>query len=173
VCQLLYLAGFKLKPVAAFKDFDEIELRHNLIVASEAARVHASWFSQFESLYHAKTAELIQRGQDVSNPALKNAQLGRERLRNELQTLMDEHGLDVWVSPSAPGPASKGLDSTGNPVMNLPWTHAGLPTLNLPSGKNSAGLPLGLQVSGRWYEDEKLFIWGKHLETALAYQYPQ
>jgi len=172
VCHLLSQTGFELVSVSAFKDFDAIASRHNLIVAAEAARVHARWFSQFESLYHLKTAELIRRGQGFSNAELEKARQGREKLRNELLALMDEHSLDLWICPSAPGPAPKGLDSTGNPVMNLPWTHAGLPTLNLPSGLNGEGLPMGLQVSGRWYEDEKLFTWGKVLEATLAYHNP-
>lgn len=171
VCQKLSQAGFEIKRVPAFKNFAAIETRHNLIVAAEASRIHARWFSQYESLYHFKTAELIRRGQEVSNADLEKARLGREQLRSELMALMDEHRIDLWICPSAPGPAPEGLDSTGNPVMNLPWTHAGLPTLNLPSGKNSAGLPMGLQVAGRWFEDEKLFSWGKLLENTLDFQY--
>ena len=80
---------------------------------------------------------------------------------------MEEHGIDIWLSPSAPGPAPKGLLSTGDPVMNLPWTHSGLPTLGIPSGKNAQGLPLGLQVAAPWYEDEKLFDYGQGILNVL------
>jgi Asp-tRNA(Asn)/Glu-tRNA(Gln) amidotransferase A subunit family amidase len=48
--------------------------------------------------------------------------------------------------------------------MNLPWTHAGLPTLTLPAGKNQQGLPLGLQLTAGWYADEHLLAWGKLLQ---------
>ncbi|HFQ93760.1 MAG TPA: amidase, partial [Anaerolineae bacterium] len=68
----------------------------------------------------------------------------------------------------APGPAPAGLDSTGDPVMNLPWTHSGLPTLALPSGFNDAGLPLGLELNGRWYEDETLLAYGKEIEEIIG-----
>jgi len=80
-------------------------------------------------------------------------------LREELTTLMDAFDLDLWLSPAAPGPAPRGLDYTGDAIMNLPWTHSGLPTLSLPAGKNAAGLPLGLQVTARWYADEVLLAW--------------
>jgi hypothetical protein len=33
-------------------------------------------------------------------------------------------GVDAWVAPSAPGPAPEGVDSTGDPVIDVPWTHA-------------------------------------------------
>jgi Asp-tRNA(Asn)/Glu-tRNA(Gln) amidotransferase A subunit family amidase len=81
---------------------------------------------------------------------------------------MDENGLDLWISPAAVGPAPEGLDSTGDPVMNLPWTHAGLPTVTVPSGVNQSGLPLGLQVAGRWYGDEQLLAWSESLEETLS-----
>jgi Asp-tRNA(Asn)/Glu-tRNA(Gln) amidotransferase A subunit family amidase len=52
--------------------------------------------------------------------------------------------------------------------MNLPWTQAGLPAVNLPAVKNHQGLPLGLQVGGNWYKDESLLFWAKDLERVLA-----
>ncbi|MCZ7669145.1 MAG: hypothetical protein M5U34_19120 [Chloroflexi bacterium] len=40
--------------------------------------------------------------------------------------------LALTVEQQAALPA--GLESTGDPVMDLPWTYAGLPTLTLPAG---------------------------------------
>ncbi len=51
--------------------------------------------------------------------------------------------------------------------MNLPWTHSGLPTLNIPSGFNPNGLPLGTQLVGRWGGDERLFSWARGIEAVL------
>ena len=79
---------------------------------------------------------------------------------------MDEAGIDCWVCPPAPGTAPEGLDSTGDPVMNLPWTHAGLPALSLPAGEHE-GLPLGLQVVGRFGDDERLLAWAETMAPAL------
>ena len=53
-------------------------------------------------------------------------------------------------------------------VMNLPWTHSGLPAITLPAGKNEEGLPLGLQVTGHWYADEELLGFAAQIEAALA-----
>ncbi len=80
---------------------------------------------------------------------------------------MEEHELDLWLTPSAVGAAPAGLESTGDPVMNLPWTQAGLPVLSVPAGRNAKGLPLGLQLIGRWWSDEKLLAWGRGIETAI------
>ncbi len=158
--------GWGVKRVAAMADFGEIYGRHQLLVAGEAARVHAQWFARYGDVYHGKTADLIRRGQGVSDGVLMEARNGRLQLRQQLMALMDEHGLDCWLSPPAPGPAPAGLDSTGDPVMNLPWTHAGLPTLTIPAGVSGAGLPLGLQITGRWYDDESMMKVALIIETA-------
>jgi Asp-tRNA(Asn)/Glu-tRNA(Gln) amidotransferase A subunit family amidase len=83
---------------------------------------------------------------------------------------MDDNGLDLFISPSAPGTAPRGLESTGDPIMNLPWTHSGLPAVNLPSGTNQESLPMGLQVIGRWYEDETVLEWSAELEMIINSQ---
>ncbi|MEZ4593293.1 MAG: amidase [Chloroflexota bacterium] len=166
-CRRLHDAGFVVKSVEAMPDFEKIYERHNLIVAAEAARFHEAWFAEHGEKYHPKTAELIQRGLKVTDNQLKKAIAGRAALRETLMQLMDKYGLDLWLSPPAPGAAPAGLDSTGDPVMNLPWTHAGLPTLTLPAGKNKAGLPLGLQLTGRWFGDEAMLSFASQIEPQV------
>jgi Asp-tRNA(Asn)/Glu-tRNA(Gln) amidotransferase A subunit family amidase len=163
-------AGHDLVEIPTMPDFEDIVERHNLILAAEAARVHQSWYAGFTEVYHPKTAELIRRGEAISRTALQEALLGRMQLRSSLETLMDTHKIDAWITPSAPGPAPEGLDSTGDPVMNLPWTHSGLPTVTLPSGKSPQGLPLGLQFIGRAGQDERLLAWAGQIEGLLAYE---
>jgi len=118
-------------------------------------------------LYHERMVELILHGREISVGELAEALNGRQKLRLELLALMDAHGLDLWVCPPAPGSAPRGIESTGDPIMNLPWTHSGLPTVNLPMGMGEAGLPMGLQLAGRWYEDEALLEWSAQLEMSL------
>lgn len=90
------------------------------------------------------------------------------RLRTDLEALMAEHAIDVWVCPAATSPAPEGLHSTGDPAMNLPWTHAGMPALTLPAGRSANGLPVGLQCVARAGHDERLLAWGVRLEGTLA-----
>ncbi|HKZ55824.1 MAG TPA: amidase [Anaerolineales bacterium] len=166
-CDRLSKAGYRLQRLPAMADFEQIVERHQRILAAEAARVHAAWFVEFGDRYHPKTADLIRRGQGISAEALAQDLRGRAALRQELLALMEENGLDLWISPAAPGAAPHGLDSTGDPIMNLPWTHSGLPTIGLPCGFNRAGLPFGLQLTGRWRADEALLAWAVDLERAL------
>ena len=167
VCHRLAAAGYDVEPVPALLDFDEILERHFRVFAAEAARVHRDWFARYGDLYDRRTADLIRRGQQVTDDQLASDLGGREELRNVLTAQVDERGIDLWISPPALGAAPRGLDSTGDPVMNVPWTHAGMPAVNLPAGRNSSGLPLGLQVAARWWADEDLLAWAESLEAAL------
>jgi Asp-tRNA(Asn)/Glu-tRNA(Gln) amidotransferase A subunit family amidase len=167
VCRRLAAAGYEVEPVPAMEDFGEIVERHFRLTAAEAAQVHRDWFARFGELYHRKTIELIERGQSVTDDELARDLDGREALRNDLAALMDAHRLDLWLSPPALGAAPRGIESTGDPVMNLPWTHAGVPAVCLPAGRNAAGLPMGLQVAARWWADEELLAWARELESAV------
>lgn len=149
-------AGYTVRRAAALQDIEEINARHMRLVFGEMARVHAQWFAQYEPLYRSRTAAAIREGQTVDSTELARCRDGRSALRHELEALMDSNGIDIWICPSAPGFAPAGIDSTGSPLMNLPWTHAGMPAVGLPVARAANGLPLGLQCVGRFMEDEQL-----------------
>lgn len=160
--------GYQIKELNLFEDFASVVERHNLILAAQAAQVHAAWFNDYSHLYHRKTAELIEKGQKISDALLEQALVEARQFRLDLTTLMDIHGIDAWISPAAKSAAPYGLSSTGDPVMNLPWTQVGFPTLGLPSGMNAEGLPLGLQITANFNRDEDLLTWGAEIEKALT-----
>ena len=166
--RLLAAAGYSVMRVAALEQIEAINRRHLTIVCAEMAQVHASWFAQYESLYRPRTAAAIREGQSVDAENLTRARAGRIQLRAALEALMDRYGIDVWVAPAAPGPAPEGIHTTGNAVMNLPWTHAGLPVLSLLAGRAENGLPLGLQCVGAFMADEQLVAWAADLAEVLA-----
>jgi Asp-tRNA(Asn)/Glu-tRNA(Gln) amidotransferase A subunit family amidase len=161
-------AGYTLRRVPALADIEAITHRHQRLVCAEMAQVHVDWFGQYEILYRPRTAAAIREGQTISYPEYDLYRASPQALRDELHALMNEHQIDLWLSPAATGTAPEGLASTGNPAMNLPWTHAGLPTLTLPAGRGASGLPLGLQCVGRFQRDEDLLTWASGIEQALA-----
>ncbi len=169
-CELLRKAGHEVLEIPAFSDFEVIVENHNIILAFEAARAHQVWFKSFSESYHPKTAALIQQGENIAAAALEKAFTAKDALREKLDGMMEEHAIHAWITPSAPGPAPEGLESTGDPVMNLPWTQSGMPTVTLPSGKTAAHLPLGIQLAGRNGKDEQLLAFASLLEGALKYE---
>jgi Asp-tRNA(Asn)/Glu-tRNA(Gln) amidotransferase A subunit family amidase len=165
--QKLERAGFEIRQVEAMPHFEQIAEQHVGLVAAEAAVVHQEWFALHADLYHPKTAALIQRGQEISAEQIRRYRAGREEFRAHLEALMDQHGLSAWISPAAVGAAPATLDSTGDPIMNLPWTYAGLPAVNLPAGLLPDKLPLGLQLVAGWNQDEKLLAWAHRITQAV------
>jgi Asp-tRNA(Asn)/Glu-tRNA(Gln) amidotransferase A subunit family amidase len=170
VCLFLVDAGYELRRVPVMADYRSLSQRNEIIHAGEAARTHASWFRDHEPLYGSRIADLITRGQAVTSEALKSALAGQTAFRLDLSRLMDEQNIDAWVCPSALGPAPLGIESTGDPAMNLPWTHAGFPVVGLPAGTHpTTGLPMGLQVVGNWQRDELLLGHAEALQQVAGY----
>jgi Asp-tRNA(Asn)/Glu-tRNA(Gln) amidotransferase A subunit family amidase len=166
-------AGYVLRRVAALRDIAAIAHRHQRLVCAEMAQAHTDWFGQYEILYRPRTAAAIREGQSIAYPEYNMYRASPRTLRAELELLMEATGIDLWVSPATTGPAPRGIATTGDPAMNLPWTHAGLPVLTLPAGRAPGGLPLGLQCAGRFGHDEDLLAWAGDLARALADEQPQ
>lgn len=165
LCQSLTDAGYDLRRVRVMDDFQEIRDRHDVIMSYDASQVHKDWFDKYETLYSAKFSDLIKRGRSVSN--LQSLLSARDGLRVSITQAMDENQIDLWICPPAVGPAPKGLDSTGDPVMCLPWTQIGFPAINIPTTKNEENLPMGLQLVGKWNSDESLLVWAEDIEKVV------
>jgi len=150
----------ELVELPCLDDIDELRTRHELLIAAEAAQVHLEWFARFAPLYRPQTAALIERGRKTPREDVEAARASRLALRRRLHELMEEHKVDFWLSPSSVGEADATLDGTGSPIMNLPWTHAGLPSLNLPLSRGVQGLPLGAQLVGGFGKDEEVLAAG-------------
>ena len=168
LCRSFTDAGYELRRVHVMDDYQEIRDRHDVIMSYDAAQVHKGWFAKYENLYSQKFTDLIHRGQSVTSFRLQRALADRDIFRDQITKTMNDHQIDLWICPPAVGPAPKGLDATGDPVMCLPWTQAGFPAINIPTTKTKEGLPMGLQVVGNWNEDEALLNWSATLEEVVG-----
>ncbi len=64
--------------------------------------------------------------------------------------------VDALVTPSTVTAAPAGLQSTGDPRFNSPWSHAGVPTVSIPCALTAAGLPISLQLVGSAWSEARL-----------------
>jgi Asp-tRNA(Asn)/Glu-tRNA(Gln) amidotransferase A subunit family amidase len=76
-------------------------------------------------------------------------------------------GLDILLTPAAPGEAPLGHASTGNPVFNYIWTSLHLPCVTVPAGKGPNGMPLGVQIVGAFDTDRDTLAWAEWVANAL------
>ncbi|MCH9649645.1 MAG: amidase [Deltaproteobacteria bacterium] len=164
LCRRLEAAGWKIAPINLFNDIDEIEERHGLVLAAEAAAFHKRWYPKHRDLYHSRTVDLLERGLRIHSAQLTRAREECAHLCQQLLQSMEARGIDLWITPAAPGPAPLGLSNTGSPIMNLPFSQAGLPSVSLPTGRAANGLPLGTQLVARFGADEQLLHWARELE---------
>jgi Asp-tRNA(Asn)/Glu-tRNA(Gln) amidotransferase A subunit family amidase len=165
---LLAKAGYRIRRVPVLQDIEGINRQHSRIVFAQMAWIHTPWFERYSSLYRPRTFEAIREGQGVSEAELAELLPRRIALRNHLEDIMTEAGIDLWICPATTGPAPEGLTTTGSPLMNLPWTYTGLPAVTVPAGRAANGLPLGLQCVGRYMRDEWLLAWAEGIEGVFS-----
>ncbi|MFH8985440.1 amidase [Streptomyces varsoviensis] len=161
-------AGFPVRRAPFMADYDEIVRQQFLVNRYEVARTHADWFPRYEQHYRAETAAAIREGHDVTRADYEGALRHRYEFRARLSHTMDEAGVDLWITPAAPGPAPRGIATTGSSIMNLPWSYAGAPALTVPADRSAGGLPLGLQITAAPGADEYLIARGAGIEGAVA-----
>jgi len=73
----------------------------------------------------------------------------------------------VILTPSAPG-AAPDPSSTGKAIFNRLWTLMGTPCVNVPGLFDASGLPLGVQVVGRFGRDRDTLEAALFVENALS-----
>jgi len=161
----LRTAGYEVREIPLFHNIDDINRIHRQLIAAEFAQQHARWYEQYRDLYRPRTAALIEEGMAVDPEIVEDARALQPLLREEVLHIMDVQDVDMWIAPAAVGPAPEGLSSTGDPIMNLPWTFLGLPAVTVPAGKAHNGLPLGLQMVGAWMMDEELLAWAEDIQA--------
>jgi len=75
---------------------------------------------------------------------------------------------DAILTPSAPGAAPHGLGATGDPMFNRLWTLMGAPCVNVAGLSDDNGLPLGVQIVGRFGRDRAALEAALFVEQAVA-----
>jgi len=103
------------------------------------------------------------------------AQKVRALIAKDFKTAFDS-GVDVILTPTTPS-AAFALDEEVtdpvtmylNDVFTVPTSLAGLPGMSVPVALTEQGLPQGLQLIGRPFDEETVLRAGRALEKAAAF----
>jgi aspartyl-tRNA(Asn)/glutamyl-tRNA(Gln) amidotransferase subunit A len=104
----------------------------------------------------------------------KKAQQVRTLIRQDFEQAFRQ--VDVIVAPTAPTPAFRIGEKTDDPlqmylsdVFTIPVNLAGLPGISIPCGFSSTGLPIGLQIIGKPFDEETVLRVAYAFEQQTAY----
>ncbi|ALM83235.1 amidase [Bordetella sp. N] len=101
-----------------------------------------------------RITERMRGGEAIDLSAYLAMQGRAARGRAEAETLFDD--VDALVYLATDGEAELGHDNSGSPRFGALWTLLHLPTIALPVTHGALGLPLGVQLIGRYGQDEAL-----------------
>jgi Asp-tRNA(Asn)/Glu-tRNA(Gln) amidotransferase A subunit family amidase len=166
VTEALGRAGASVSQRELPQTFSALVEAHPIVMNSESARALGWELAHHADQISEGLRERLAFGLNQTQAALENAYRVFETTQRAFPDAMD--GLDVLVTPSAPGEAPKGLEWTGDPAFNSIWTSLHVPCVTVPAGSGPNGLPLGIQIVGRQGDDRAVLAWARWVEAAIG-----
>ena len=166
VARALARAGASVGELDLGRAFEGLAAAQRAIMAAEAARTFAAIRARHGDLLSPVLRDFLREGEEVGRGREAEAREQAARCREALGAHLS--GLDVLLTPSAPGEAPRGLEATGDPAFNRIWTLLGVPCLSLPAGRGPAGLPVGVQLVGAAGADGALVASAAWIARALG-----
>lgn len=147
-------AGGRVEEVKMPDCYSIVHDAHAIIFRVEIASFHEKLFAQHPDQYGPKIRQLVEIGLLIPAVEYLHARKIQRQFRREMEEVMLP--FDCLLTPSVSSAAPQGLSSTGNAWFQVPWSFSGQPTISIPTGLNDEGLPLGIQLVGSAYQEEKL-----------------
>ena len=153
--------GNKVKDVELEGIFSNIVDCHVRIMNANLAAYLGERVLEFPEKFCDETIKRVNSGRNISAASYVQSLNLAEAQANALDNLFKHY--DVLLTPSAPGQAPIGLNSTGKAIFNGMWTLMGVPTVSIPILFGKDGMPIGLQVVGQRGKDSKVLQAAKWL----------
>ncbi len=141
-----------------------------LTLAAEAYAVHEERLKSDPGRFDDQGLERLLQGEELRAHRYANAQRRKLRSRREFEEVLGE--VDVILSPSVPIPATEigqrqaSINGHEEAVYSAltrltgPTNMNGLPSLSVPCGTTASGLPVGLQLIGRPFDEATVYRFG-------------
>ena len=159
-------AGAIVEDYALPHTFDNLHEAHADIVQTEGG---VSFLPEYLSAYPILAADLRGKVENVRGVTPEKL-LASYALADACRPAFDRlfgRGLDVILTPSAPGEAPEGLHTTGEAIFQSMWTLLHVPCVAIPVGRGPKGLPVGVQVVGPRMADMRLLEIARAVAPAI------
>ena len=161
-------AGAAVKEVNLPRLFDAAWENVMTIASRDAVKSFALVESRHRIRLSPALIELLDRGHRVTPEQYARARERRDEYRAWFDNFFER--FDGILTIPAAGEAPEGLANTGDATFNSLWTQAGMPAVSIPSGRGPKGLPLGVQVVGRYRDDERALQVAAWIEATLGFK---
>ncbi len=169
IANKLATAGFDVHDAQLAEIFEVHQPILRTILRSEAASVHERLFGDHASTYGPRVRALIETGMLVQAADYLHAKRLRRNYQRQMARLFER--ADVLMTPAARGTAPKGLETTGDAMMNGPWTLSDFPTMTLPLAVCSDQMPAGIQLTGPPLEESALLNIAARIEPVIGWAF--
>lgn len=154
-------------------DVLEVELPSiaTAVQAPEVYAVHAKYFSESPELYGPWMRRRLEQATAIDTVAYIKARQELDRVRRFVPDVFSE--VDLLVTPTSPVPPitiREAMEMSPPPAGELwlrntrPFNVYGLPTISIPCGFTSTGLPVGLQISAPHFSEATLLSFAHQFE---------
>ncbi len=162
----LRASGATVEVVALPPSFADVHRSHWTIMAVDAADYHRAAFPSRRDQFGPNISRVLDDGLGATAIDYAAALARQLRFRRDMAPLVA--GFDALVTP-ATVTAAPGLETTGDPKFNSPWSYSGLPTVSVPCGLTVEQLPAALQFVGRPFDEAALLRTAAWCEQSLNF----
>ena len=162
----LEAAGASLRDVALPDSFSALAEARTIVNPVERARSMAHEWNTNRALISPGLTRQIEEGLAIPHARYVASLKRMKECRDSVPEIFGD--VDVLLAPCVTGEAPMGLESTGDTRFQEFWTALHTPTITLPTHKGPNGLPIGIQLIGRLYEDETLLSCARWCAMRLA-----
>lgn len=148
--------------------FAEVHAHHYRIMACGAAEYHRRDFAANPNAYAPNISKLIEDGLASSREDYLAALEHQRQFQAAFEGTLSDGSIAVMPSTATTAPSS---DTTGDPKFNSPWSYAGVPTVTIPCGIASDGMPCGLQLVGPRNSEARLLQAAAWCEERIGFQH--
>tara|TARA_Y100001936_G_scaffold246262_1_gene289891 strand:+ start:52659 stop:53903 length:1245 start_codon:yes stop_codon:yes gene_type:complete len=162
----LKFAGAAIVEITLPESFANLSKARNALNDFERSRVMADLWQNERDQLSENIAKQLESGTSMDYAPYRDAVTLANDSRAQLDDVFGD--VDFILAPAASGEAPEGLNYTGDPQFQGCWTILHVPTISLPTHTGPNGLPVGIQLVGRRWQDETLLGWSRWVVQKLG-----